>query len=303
MSWIGRLGDRLKKAGRSFAGVLALGGSERPLDAEFWDEFEEALLAADLGVGTTERILAGLKTVARQEGWRNAGQAIERFRRDVERFLDLPDAPIPLDGKPSVVLVVGVNGTGKTTSIGKLAARYTAQGKRVLLVAGDTFRAAAADQLAIWAERSGAQIVRGPENGDPAAVVFDGISAGIARGVDLIFVDTAGRLQTKNNLMEELKKIRRVTERALGRAPDRTLLVVDATTGQNAISQAILFHEVTPLDGLIVTKLDSTAKGGVVLGIVERIERPISYVGLGEAIDQLEPFNAREFVTALFNPQ
>ncbi len=303
MSWIGRLGDRLKKAGRSFAGVLALGGSERPLDAEFWDEFEEALLAADLGVGTTERILAGLKTVARQEGWRNAGQAIERFRRDVERFLDLPDAPIPLDGKPSVVLVVGVNGTGKTTSIGKLAARYTAQGKRVLLVAGDTFRAAAADQLAIWAERSGAQIVRGPENGDPAAVVFDGISAGIARGVDLIFVDTAGRLQTKNNLMEELKKIRRVTERALGRAPDRTLLVVDATTGQNAISQAILFHEVTPLDGLIVTKLDSTAKGGVVLGIVERIERPISYVGLGEAIDQLEPFDAREFVTALFNPQ
>ncbi len=303
MSWIGRLGDRLKKAGRSFAGVLALGGSERALDAEFWDEFEEALLAADLGVGTTERILAGLKTVARQEGWRSAGQAIERFRRDVERFLDLPDAPIPLDGKPSVVLVVGVNGTGKTTSIGKLAARYTAQGKRVLLVAGDTFRAAAADQLAIWAERSGAQIVRGPENGDPAAVVFDGISAGIARGVDLIFVDTAGRLQTKNNLMEELKKIRRVTERALGRAPDRTLLVVDATTGQNAISQAILFNEVTPLDGLIVTKLDSTAKGGVVLGIVERIERPISYVGLGEAIDQLEPFNAREFVETLFNPE
>ena len=303
MSWIGRLGDRLKKVGRSFSGVLALGSSDRPLDAAFWEEFEEALLAADLGVGTTERILEGLKTVARQEGWRTAGQAIERFRRDVERFLDLPGAPIRLEQRPTVVLVVGVNGTGKTTSIGKLAARYTAQGKRVLLVAGDTFRAAAADQLAIWAERSGAQIVRGPENGDPAAVVFDGITAGIARGVDLIFVDTAGRLQTKNNLMEELKKIRRVTERALGRAPDRTLLVVDATTGQNAISQAMLFNEVTPLDGLIVTKLDSTAKGGVVLGIVERIERPISYVGLGEAIDQLEPFDAREFVATLFDPE
>ena len=162
MSWIGRLGDRLKKAGRSFAEVLALGQSERPLDAAFWEEFEEALLAADLGVGTTERILEGLKTVARQEGWRTAGQAIERFRRDVERFLDLPGAPIRLEQRPTVVLVVGVNGTGKTTSIGKLAARYTAQGKRVLLVAGDTFRAAAADQLAIWAERSGAQIVRGP---------------------------------------------------------------------------------------------------------------------------------------------
>ncbi|MGC8484820.1 MAG: signal recognition particle-docking protein FtsY [Candidatus Baltobacteraceae bacterium] len=303
MSWIGRLGDRLKKVGRSFSGVLALGGSERPLDPAFWEEFEEALLAADLGVGTTERILEGLKTVARQEGWRNAGQAVERFRRDVERFLDLPGAPILLEQRPTVVLVVGVNGTGKTTSIGKLAARFTAQGKRVLLVAGDTFRAAAADQLAIWAERSGSQIVRGPENGDPAAVVFDGINAGIARDVDLIFVDTAGRLQTKNNLMEELKKIRRVTERALGRPPDRTLLVVDATTGQNAISQAILFNDVTPLDGLIVTKLDSTAKGGVVLGIVERIERPISYVGLGEAIDQLEPFEAREFVATLFDPQ
>ncbi len=303
MSWIGRLGDRLKKAGRSFAEVLALGQSERPLDEAFWEEFEEALLAADLGVGTTERILDGLRTVARQEGWHTADRAIERFRRDVDRFLDLPGGPILLEHQPTVVLVVGVNGTGKTTSIGKLAARFSAQGKRVLLVAGDTFRAAAAEQLAIWAERSGAQIVRGPENGDPAAVVFDGITAGIARGVDLIFVDTAGRLQTKNNLMEELKKIRRVTERALGRPPDRTLLVVDATTGQNAISQAMLFNEVTPLDGLIVTKLDSTAKGGVVLGVVERIERPIAYVGLGEGIEQLEPFEAREFVASLFNPQ
>ncbi|HUY11830.1 MAG TPA: signal recognition particle-docking protein FtsY [Candidatus Dormibacteraeota bacterium] len=303
MSWFGRFGARLQKAKESFAQVLALGSSERPLDAEFWEEFEEALLQADVGFATTERILAGLRIVARQEAWSSAGPLVARFRRDVQRFLDLPNGEIRVDRHPTVVLVVGVNGSGKTTSIGKLAARFVARGQRVLLVAGDTFRAAAAEQLTIWGERSGSEVLRGLENADPSAVVFDGITAGIARGVDLILVDTAGRLQTKNNLMEELKKIRRVTERALGRPPDRTLLVLDATTGQNAISQATLFHEATPLDGIIMTKLDSSAKGGVLLGVVERIERPIAYVGLGEGVEQLEAFDATGYVEALFGEE
>jgi fused signal recognition particle receptor len=300
VSWLQRLRTSLGKARDTFVAVQNLGRARRPLTPEFWEDLEELLILADFGVPTTTKIVEGLRTVSKQEAWKTSDQPVARFRKDVERFLSLPGGELRLEGRPSVVLVVGVNGSGKTTTIGKLAKRLREQGKRVLLVAGDTFRAAASEQLAIWAERSRSEIVRGAEGADPASVVFDGIKAGTARGVDVILVDTAGRLQTKTNLMEELKKIRRVIERELGRPPEETLLVLDGTTGQNAISQARLFNEATELTGVVVTKLDSTAKGGVLVAIVDELEVPIKFVGLGEAPDALRPFVPSEFIEALF---
>jgi fused signal recognition particle receptor len=300
MSWLSRLRSSLGRARESFAAVTRLGRPERPLTDEFWDELEETLILADFGVPATQKILAGLQTVARQEAWKTAAEPIARFRKDVERFLTLPNATLRLDRRPAVVLVVGVNGTGKTTTIGKLAARLQREGKKVLVVAADTFRAAAAEQLAVWAERSGSAIVRGAEGADPASVVFDGVRAAKARNVDVVLVDTAGRLQTKTNLMEELKKMRRVLERELGEPPAETLLVVDGTAGQNAISQAKLFHAATELSGIVITKLDSTAKGGVLVAIVDALEVPIKFAGLGEGVDDLRPFVPSEFIDALF---
>jgi fused signal recognition particle receptor len=303
MSWLSRLRSTLGRARESLAAVTRLGQPERPLTPEFWDELEETLILADFGVPATQKILTGLQTVARQEEWKTADRPIARFRKDVERFLTLPGAELRLEQKPAVILVVGVNGSGKTTTIGKLATGLHHEGKRVLLVAGDTFRAAAAEQLAIWAERSGAAIVRGAEGADPASVVFDGLRAAKARGVDVVFVDTAGRLQTKTNLMEELKKIRRVIERELGEPPAETLLVVDGTNGQNAISQARLFHAAAELTGIVITKLDSTAKGGVLVAIVDELEVPIKFVGLGEGADDLRPFVPAQFIDALFDDE
>ena len=301
MSWFQRLRASLGKARDTFAAVQNLGRAKAPLTPEFWDELEEVLILGDFGVPTTAKIIEGLHVVSRQEAWKTTDQVVSRFHKDVERFLTLDHETLKLDGSPSVVLVVGVNGSGKTTTIGKLAARLRKDGKRVLLVAGDTFRAAAAEQLQIWAERSGSEIVRGTEGADPASVVFDGVKAGKARGVDVILIDTAGRLQTKTNLMEELKKIRRVIERELGHPPEETLLVVDGTTGQNAVSQARLFNEATQLSGVVVTKLDSTAKGGVLVAIVDILEVPIKFIGLGESADDLRPFVPREFTEALFD--
>lgn len=302
MSWFQRLRASLGKARDTFAAVQNLGLARKPLTPEFWEDLEDLLIMGDFGVPTTAKIIEGLKTVAKQEAWSTTDQAVARFHRDVEKFLTLPNPELQLSGDPpSVILVVGVNGSGKTTTIGKLATRLRGKGKRVLLIAGDTFRAAAAEQLAIWAERSKSEIVRGAEGADPASVIFDGIKAGKARGVDVILVDTAGRLQTKTNLMEELKKVRRVIERELGRPPDETLLVLDGTTGQNAISQARLFNETTQLTGVVVTKLDSTAKGGVLVAIVDTLEMPIKFIGLGETADALRPFIAAEFTQALFD--
>ncbi|MBV8491703.1 MAG: signal recognition particle-docking protein FtsY [Candidatus Eremiobacteraeota bacterium] len=301
MSWLARLRASLGKAREAFSAVQRLGRPGRPLTDEFWDELEETSILADFGVPTTQKILTGLQTVAKQEAWKFADQAVARFRKDVERFLTLPGAELQLAKKPAAILVVGVNGSGKTTTIGKLATRLRGEGKRVLLVAGDTFRAAAAEQLAIWAKRSGSEIVRGEEGADPASVVFDGVRAGLSRDSDVVLIDTAGRLQTKTNLMEELKKMRRIIERELGAPPAETLLVVDGTTGQNAISQARLFNEATQLTGIVVTKLDSTAKGGVLVAIVDQLEVPIKYVGLGETPDALRPFVAAEFIDALFS--
>jgi fused signal recognition particle receptor len=271
------------------------------LTPEFWDELEDMLIVADFGVPTTTKIITGLQTVAKQEDWKTSDQVVARFRKDVERFLTLPGAELNLNPVPAVMLIVGVNGSGKTTTIGKLAARLHKEGKRVLLVAADTFRAAAAEQLVVWAERSGSAVIRGAEGADPASVVFDGIRAAKARGFDVAIVDTAGRLQTKTNLMEELKKMRRVIERELGEAPAETLLVLDGTNGQNAISQAKLFNMATQLTGIVVTKLDSTAKGGALVAIVDELEVPIKLVGLGEGTDDLRAFSPVEFIDALFD--
>jgi fused signal recognition particle receptor len=300
VGWIGRLKDALKRTREGLAGVDKLAAERRPLDAEFWDELEEILIAADFGFATTEKILDGLKDVAHKEMWATSDLVIARFKRDVASFLTL-GSELRLDANPSVILIVGVNGSGKTTTIGKLATRFRKDGKRVLLVAADTFRAAAADQLEIWAKRSGADIVRGREGADPSSVVFDGIAAAKARSADVVLVDTAGRLQTKVNLMEELKKMRRIIEREAPGQPSETLLVLDGTTGQNAISQAKLFNEATKLTGVVVTKLDSTAKGGVIVAIVDALEIPIAFIGLGESADALQPFEPASFIEALFD--
>ena len=302
MSWLAKLKGALGRSRESLAGVETLARARRPLDRDFWEEFEEILIAADFGVPTTEKILEGLKVVARQEFWGRSDQAVKRFKEDVRKFLTLPGGALALRRRPAVILVVGVNGSGKTTTIGKLGRLLSSQGKRVMFVAADTFRAAAAEQLAVWAERSGAEFVRGREASDPSSVVFDGLVQAKARNVDVVIIDTAGRLQTKTNLMEELKKMRRIIEREMGAPPDETLLVVDGTTGQNAISQAKLFHEATALTGVVVTKLDSTAKGGVLVAIVDTIVVPIKFIGLGEGIDALRPFDPAAFIDALFEP-
>ncbi len=299
-SWLTKLRASFGLTREALAGVEALGRARKPITPEVWEELEELLLSADFGVATTTKIVAGLKTVAKQELWSTSDQIVARFRKDVERFLTLPGAELNLAGAPAVVLVVGVNGSGKTTTIGKLATRLRSQGKRVTLVAADTFRAAAAEQLGIWAERSDASFVRGKEGADPSSVVFDGLQAARSREADVVIVDTAGRLQTKTNLMEELKKMRRVIERETGAPPAETLLVLDGTTGQNAISQAKLFHEAATLTGAVVTKLDSTAKGGVLVAIVDELEVPIKFVGLGETAEDLRLFSPGEFIDALF---
>jgi fused signal recognition particle receptor len=302
MSWFEKLKASLSRSRDALLGLETMALAHRPLDADFWDEFEEILIAADFGVATTEKIASALRGVAKQDRYQTSDQVIARFKRDVKNFLTLPEMGLHLERKPAVILVVGVNGSGKTTTIGKLATALKRSRHKVLLVAADTFRAAATEQLTIWAERSGADIVRGNEGADPSSVVFDGMTAAKARGAEVVIVDTAGRLQTKTNLMEELKKMRRVIERETGAPPAETLLVLDGTTGQNALSQAKLFNEATELTGVVVTKLDSTSKGGVLVAIVDQLTVPIKYVGLGESADALQPFDPDAFTKALFEP-
>jgi fused signal recognition particle receptor len=302
MAWFDKIKASVTRSRDALLGLETMALARRPLDSDFWDEFEEILIGADFGVPTTEKIVAALVGVAKQDRYQTSDQVIARFKRDVKNFLTLPDMGLQLERKPAVILVVGVNGSGKTTTIGKLATALKRNRRKVLLVAADTFRAAAAEQLTIWAERAGVEIVRGNEGADPSSVVFDGMVAAKSRGADVVLVDTAGRLQTKTNLMEELKKMRRVIERETGAPPAETLLVLDGTTGQNALSQAKLFNEATQLTGVIVTKLDSTSKGGVLVGIVDQLTVPIKYIGLGESADALQPFDPDEFTKALFAP-
>lgn len=257
-------------------------------------QLEEILITSDFGIETTERLIRTLRQKA------PAATHLDGALKDavLEIFASVPK-PFELRAKPTVIMVVGVNGVGKTTTIGKLAAYYGAQGKKVLLAAGDTFRAAAIDQLAIWAERAGADIVKGQPEGDPAAVCFDAIKAAQARGADLVICDTAGRLHTKGNLMEELRKVKRVMAKALPEAPHEVWLVLDATVGQNAMNQARQFHEAVGLTGLIMTKLDGTAKGGILVGLVEELKVPVRFIGVGEGISDLLPFDAEAYVEAV----
>jgi fused signal recognition particle receptor len=271
------------------------------IDAETLEELEELLIAADLGVATSAALIAELSEKARRKQLQEEGGVKGALAEAmVSRLLPLA---VPLDmgsHHPFVIMVVGVNGVGKTTTIGKLASQFSAAGKRVLLVAADTFRAAAADQLAIWAERSGSELVRHREGADPAAVLFDGCKAALARDVDVVIVDTAGRLHTKVNLMEELKKLYRILGREIPGAPHETLLVLDAATGQNALSQTRMFREAANVSGLVLTKLDGTAKGGVIFAIADHSPLPIRAIGVGEGVEDLCPLEPHSFVKALF---
>jgi fused signal recognition particle receptor len=287
----------LAAAARRLAGQLESVFAGTPGGDAVWTELEEALVGADVGLGTTTALLNQVR--ARVDRGASSGAIRAALRTEIAALLAGPPAVEPR-GKPWIVLVTGVNGVGKTTTIGKLAARHRAAGRRVLLVAGDTFRAAAGDQLAVWAERTGAQIVRHAPDAQPSAVVFDGVKAALARDVDVVLIDTAGRLHTRAPLMEELRKVRRVIAREVPGAPHEVLLVLDATTGQNAVSQARTFTEAVEVTGVIVTKLDGTARGGVLLAVRHELGLPIQYVGVGERVEDLRPFDAEEFTAALF---
>jgi fused signal recognition particle receptor len=280
--------------------IDALLGGRQGVDAELLEELEEILITADFGMKITQELVGSLEK--RCAGGNVAPSALRGFlKEDIRQCLRLEAAPLDLAaGAPFVIMVVGVNGVGKTTTIGKLARQFAAQGKKVVLGAGDTFRAAAAEQLAIWGERAGVDVVRLAEGADPAAVAFDAAKAAVARGADVLILDTAGRLHTKVNLMEELKKIRRVLSREIPGAPHETLLVLDATTGQNALVQARLFRDAVEVSGIALTKLDGTAKGGVVVAIGAELGLPVRFVGIGEGVDDLRPFDADLFVDALF---
>lgn len=285
-----------------FAKVDQLLTGRRPVDDELFDELEELLIQADVSMRTTTRLVDELRQEARRDRLSEAVQIKTRLEDKMAEILDGEKAGVlrVADVPPTVYLIVGVNGVGKTTTIAKLAHRLKKQGKKVLLSAADTFRAAAIDQLEIWAERVGVDIVKHKPGADPAAVVYDTIQAAKSRGVDFVIVDTAGRLHTRVNLMEELKKINRVIERDLGHPADEVLLVLDATTGQNAVSQAREFLTAVNITGIALAKLDGTAKGGIVVTIKDELGAPIKLVGLGEGMDDLEDFNSREFVSALF---
>ena len=269
------------------------------LDDDFYDELEESLILADLGVDTALKATDRLRKVVREQHLKDPDEAKKALTEILVDMLCVGQTQLDLSTKPAVILVIGVNGVGKTTTIGKLAAKLTAEGKKVLLVAGDTFRAAAADQLEIWAGRSGADIVRQYEGADPASVVFDGIQAAKARDVDVILVDTAGRLHNKTNLMNELNKISRIVERELPDAAREVLLVLDGTTGQNGLIQAKQFKEIAGVTAIALTKLDGTAKGGIVIAVSDALQIPVKFVGVGEQVDDLMPFEAKEFVEAL----
>ena len=269
------------------------------LDDDFYDELEESLILADLGVETSTKATDRLRKAAREKRIKTPDEAKAELKEILIDMLTVGDTALDLSTTPSVILVIGVNGVGKTTTIGKIATQLVNQGKKVLLVAGDTFRAAAADQLEIWAGRSGADIVRQHEGADPASVVYDGIQAARARNVDVIIVDTAGRLHNKTNLMNELNKISRIVERELPNAAREVLLVLDGTTGQNGLIQAKTFKEIAGVTSVALTKLDGTAKGGIVIAVSDALQIPVKFVGVGEKADDLMPFNAREFVEAL----
>ena len=277
-----------------------LGRETRKIDDGFYDELEDILIMSDCGMKATMSMIDTLKTRVKEEHVTDASRAREMLKEIMVQEMDIPRPPLKW---PMVMLMVGVNGVGKTTTIGKLALRFQSIGRRVMLCAGDTFRAAAAEQLSVWAERARVPIVRHAEGADPAAVVYDAVQSAKANDVDLLLVDTAGRLHNKKNLMDELEKMRRVLDRDFPQADVRCILVLDATTGQNGLNQARAFKEVCEVGGIILTKLDGTAKGGIALAIRQELAVPVWYIGVGEGIDDLQPFDARAFVNALFGDE
>jgi fused signal recognition particle receptor len=307
--WFARLRDGLARTREQFGGRLArLLGTARPLDDALYEELETALISADVGVAASTHLLAELRARARRERFTDSTQLRLALQEALRALLEPIARPLEVDAhRPFVIMLAGVNGSGKTTSIGKLAHYYQSRGKSVLLAAGDTFRAAAREQLASWGERSRVAVIA-QKSGDPAAVIFDAVKAAVARGTDVVLADTAGRLPTQLHLMEEIKKVKRVVAKALPGAPHEVLLVLDANTGQNALTQVRAFDDAIGVTGLIVTKLDGTAKGGVLAAIAHMRsssprERPIPvrFAGIGEGLDDLRPFDAGEFVAALFD--
>ena len=300
MGFFDKIFSGLTKTRRNLEELEEIFQDYAPDNEDFYEELEELLVMADVGAATAENVVKGLRKMTWERRFRHGDEARAGLVELLTKLLNVGDTGLQLDTKPSVILMVGVNGVGKTTTIGKLAHQLKEQGKKVLLCAGDTFRAAAAEQLGIWAERSGADIVRHEEGSDPAAVVYDSICAAKARGADVVIIDTAGRLHNKQNLMNELNKIRRIIDRELPEADVETLMVLDATTGQNGLIQAKQFLETSGLTGIVLTKLDGTAKGGIVFAIANDLKLPVKYVGVGEGMDDLIPFDATNFVEALF---
>ncbi len=300
MGFFDKLKEGLSKTKNAFVSqVDNLFKSFVKVDEELFDELEELLICADVGVGTTEEILEKLRDRVKSERMTD-GEQVKTALREIMADMIGEGEPLKLSTKPSVLLIIGVNGVGKTTSIGKIAAQLKADGKKVVVAAADTFRAAAIDQLAVWCDRAGVDLIKQSEGSDPAAVVYDAVSAAKGRDADVLIVDTAGRLHNKKNLMDELAKIDRVLSRELPGADRETLLVLDATTGQNAIMQAKEFKHAANITGLILTKLDGTAKGGCVFSIKGELDVPVKYIGVGEKIDDMQPFNAQDFVRAMF---
>ena len=294
-----KLDEGLAKTRKGFfAGILEMMNAGS-IDDSFYDDLEDQLILADAGADEASRLVTALRQRVRAEHIKTAADALAALKAIIVEELKA-DGPMDLSGHPAVIMVIGVNGVGKTTSIAKLARLYKAQGKSVLLAAGDTFRAAAAEQLGIWADRVGVPVVRHGEGADPAAVVFDAVQSAAAKGVDIVICDTAGRLHTKHNLMAELSKVRRSVEKACPAASVETLLVLDAITGQNAISQAAQFIEAAGASGIILTKLDGTAKGGSVISVKQKLGLPVRFVGVGEGMDDLMEFSAEDFTDALF---
>ena len=300
-SFFDRVKEGLEKTKNNFVKkveTIVIGYAE--IDDDFLDDLEATMLVGDLGPKTTAYLMKEIRRGVTEGIINNTGEVMPFMEERITEMLGAQEEVLELH-KPEVILVVGVNGVGKTTTIAKLAHYYAEQGKKVIIAAGDTFRAAASEQLSIWADRVGVSIVKHKEGADPAAVVFDACASAVAKEADLVIVDTAGRLHTKVNLMEELKKIGRVADKQIPGAPHQTLLVLDGTTGQNAVSQAKLFGEAVPVTGIVVTKLDGTAKGGVVISIKEELGVPVRWIGVGEQMDDLRPFNAKEFANALFD--
>ena len=302
MGFFDRLKKGLAKTRETFTNKiekLIIGYAD--IDDDLLDELEETLIMSDVGVKTTERLMADVRKGIKKKDI-NTPEDLKPFLAEkISEILSTgSDETRIASAGPTVLLVIGVNGVGKTTTIGKLAAYYKEQGKSVMLAAADTFRAAAIDQLQIWGDRTGGPVIRHEEGSDPAAVAFDAVKAARARSIDVLIIDTAGRLHTKSNLMEELKKINRVIQREIAEAPHETLLVLDATTGQNAISQADLFQKAAAITGIVLTKLDGTAKGGVIIGLKSELSMPVKWIGVGEGVDDLRPFIAKDFARALF---